>query len=418
MRGRAVPVRGRWRDGVGVVGSGVVGTFHRVRGRRGQRQVHAGGPAGRPHRGRAHPGAWRDRHRRGSAEPSARRPHDRAGRPRRGAAARRAAGAGVEPGRRPGRSGPGPRRVGRRRVPRSGGRGLSHAGGGGPRPVGGGRRLGGRRGRGGCGVEGRDHPVPRAGKTGAVTVSSDDLAAVDPWRDVVDQPSAVRQLEAAARAPVHAYLLVGPAGAGKRALARGFAAELLAAGSTGEARDRHVRLALAEQHPDMRVVEPEGMTFRKGDAERMVRHATLAPVEGERKVVVALGCEEIEDEAAGYLLKIVEEPPASTVFVLLATEVLPELVTIASRCAGVELGPLAATSIAARLVTEGVSPDRAEAAAAAAAGDLERARTLANDDRLVLRHRAWREAPRRLDGTGYRAAAVGAELQSMIAEAP
>jgi DNA polymerase III subunit delta' len=68
-------------------------------------------------------------------------------------------------------------------------------------------------------------------------------------------------------------------------------------------------------------------------------------------------------------------------------------------------------------VTDGVSPDRAEAAAAAAAGDLERARTLANDDRLVLRHRAWREAPRRLDGTGYRAAGVVAELQSMIAEA-
>jgi DNA polymerase III subunit delta' len=241
--------------------------------------------------------------------------------------------------------------------------------------------------------------------------------AGDPWRDVVDQRASVRLLEAATRAPVHAYLLTGPPGSGKRALARGFAAELLAAGSTGEARERHVRLALAEQHPDMRVVEPEGMTFRKGDAERMVRHATLAPVEGERKVVVALGCEEIEDEAAGYLLKIVEEPPPSTVFVLLATEVLPELVTIASRCARVELGPLAATSIAARLVTEGVSPDRAQAAAAAAAGDLERARTLANDDRLVLRHRAWREAPRRLDGTGYRAAGLVAELQSMIAEA-
>ena len=244
-----------------------------------------------------------------------------------------------------------------------------------------------------------------------------DPVAGNPWRDVVDQRAAVRLLEAAARAPVHAYLLTGPPGSGKRALARGFAAELLAAGSTGEARERHVRLALAEQHPDMRVVEPEGMTFRKGDAERMVRHATLAPVEGERKVVVALGCEEIEDEAAGYLLKIVEEPPASTVFVLLATEVLPELVTIASRCARVELGPPAATSIAARLVTEGVSPDRAEAAAAAAAGDLERARTLATDNRLVLRHRAWREAPRRLDGTGYRAVEVVAELQSMIAEA-
>ena len=87
------------------------------------------------------------------------------------------------------------------------------------------------------------------------------------------------------------------------------------------------RLALAEQHPDLRVVEPEGNTFRKDDAERVVRHATLAPIEGEHKVIVASGCEAMEDEAAGYLLKIIEEPPASTIFVLLATEVVPELVS-------------------------------------------------------------------------------------------
>lgn len=266
-------------------------------------------------------------------------------------------------------------------------------------------------------MEGRDHPVPRAGKTGAVTVSSDDLAAVDPWRDVVDQPSAVRQLEAAVRAPVHAYLLVGPPGSGKRALARGFAAEVLAGQATGDDRERHVRLALAEQHPDLRVVEPEGMTFRKGEAERMVRHATLAPVEGGRKVVVALGCEFMEDEAAGYLLKIVEEPPASTVFVLIANEVVPELVTIASRCVRIEVHSLAEAAIAERLVAEGVEPERAAAAAAAASGDMERARTLASDDRLALRHRAWREVPRRLDGTGARAAQVVGELQAMIGEA-
>jgi DNA polymerase III subunit delta' len=240
----------------------------------------------------------------------------------------------------------------------------------------------------------------------------------DPWRDVVDQAAAIRQLEAAARAPVHAYLLVGPPGSGKRALARGFAAEVLAApDATDDDRERHVRLALAEQHPDLRVVEPEGMTFRKGEAERMVRHATLAPVEGGRKVVVALGCELMEDEAAGYLLKIVEEPPASTVFVLLATEVVPELVTIASRCVRIEVCPLAAAAIAERLTAEGVDPERASAAAAAASGDMDRARTLATDDRLALRHRAWREVPRRLDGTGARAAQVAAELQAMIGEA-
>ncbi len=251
--------------------------------------------------------------------------------------------------------------------------------------------------------------LPTTGASGAID---------DPWRDVVGQDGAVRQLVAAAHEPVHAYLLVGPAGSGKRGLARAFAAVLLAAGAAdGGARARHVRLALAGQHPDLRMVEPEGNTFRKGDAERLVRNATLAPVEGRRKVVVADGCQDMEDEAAGYLLKTVEEPPASTVFVLLTTEVVPELVTIASRCVRVELSALSAEVVTDRLVAEGVDPDRAATAAAAAAGDLDRARTLATDDRLALRHQAWREAPHRLDGTGHQAATVVAELQSMIGEA-
>ena len=256
-------------------------------------------------------------------------------------------------------------------------------------------------------------------------------ASSDPWRDVVGQEGAVRQLAAAAREPVHAYLLVGPAGSGKHCLARAFAAALLSAADPGgstdgadaagaigaAARERHVRLALAGQHPDLRMVEPEGNTFRKGDAERVVRNATLAPVEGRRKVVVADGCQDMEDEAAGYLLKTVEEPPASTVFVLLTTEVVPELVTIASRCVRVDLTALSAEVVADRLVAEGVDRDRAATAATAAAGDLDRARTLATDDRLALRHQAWRDVPHRLDGTGHRAATVVAELQSMIGEA-
>jgi DNA polymerase-3 subunit delta' len=252
------------------------------------------------------------------------------------------------------------------------------------------------------------------GGAGAAAGAAD---ALDVWAGIVGQADAIRQLDAASREPVHAYLLTGPTGAGKRALARGFAAKLLSAGSTGEDAARHVRLALAEQHPDLRVVVPEGMTFRRIDAEELARHAALAPVEGPRKVVVGLGCESMEDEAAGYLLKAVEEPSASTVFVLVATEVEPELVTIASRCVRIEVRPLSPTAIAERLVADGVEPAAAEAAATAAGGDLERARTLATDERLSLRHRAWRDLPSRIDGSGHGAATAVAELEAMIEDA-
>ena len=46
------------------------------------------------------------------------------------------------------------------------------------------------------------------------------------FADVVGQADAVGHLLAAARRPVHAYLLVGPPGLGQQALVRGFAAAL------------------------------------------------------------------------------------------------------------------------------------------------------------------------------------------------
>lgn len=257
----------------------------------------------------------------------------------------------------------------------------------------------------------------------------DPESSASAWADVVGQDEAIRQLEAASKAPVHAYLLLGPPGAGKRALARGFAARLLVAADKGDNTaasadaerrteiDRHVRLALREQHPDLRVVAPEGLTFRRADAENLVYHATRAPIEAARKVVLALGCEAMEDEAAGFLLKAIEEPSASTVFVLVATEVEPELATIASRCVIIEVRPLPTDVIAERLRIEGVEPDIASSCALAAGGDLDRARTLAIDDRLSSRHRAWRDAPARLDGTGHAAATLVAELGVMVDDA-
>lgn len=226
------------------------------------------------------------------------------------------------------------------------------------------------------------------------------------------------QLSAAAVNPVHAYLLVGPAGSGKRAAARAFAALLLASGSTSAEAERHVRLALAEAHPDLHVVEPTTAQGRidAGTAKEIVKQAALSPAEGDRKVLV-LEDFHLIDRFGAILLKYVEEPPPSTFFVILAEDVPPELVTIASRAVRVDLGPIPLAAVAGRLVEEGVEPERATSVAAAAAGDLDRARLLATDARFALRAAALRSMPHRLDGTGARAAELAAEVKALIDDA-
>jgi DNA polymerase-3 subunit delta' len=116
-------------------------------------------------------------------------------------------------------------------------------------------------------------------------------------------------------------------------------------------------------------------------------------------------------------LKTLEEPPDSTVFIVIADQLTPELVTIASRCVRVDFGRLADDVIAAALVADGVAPDDAERAAAAAGGDLGRGRLLAHDPGLAARQSAFFAVPEQLDGTGARVVALVDELSGRIDEA-
>jgi DNA polymerase III subunit delta' len=225
---------------------------------------------------------------------------------------------------------------------------------------------------------------------------------------VVGQDRAVEQLRAAARSPVHAYLLVGPAGTGKLAAARAFAASLLCANG-GDGTCDVCRRALAGVHPDVVVVERKGAAILVDDAREMVRLASRSPTEGDRKVLVLTDFHLVE-EAAPVLLKTIEEPPASTVFVVLAEQVPPELITIASRCCRIDFGPIPTDRLVDVLVAEGADPEAAVVAAEAASGRLDRARLLVSDPGFVGRRAAWRNAVDSLDGTGATAARLATEL--------
>ena len=246
--------------------------------------------------------------------------------------------------------------------------------------------------------------------------------ASDPWAAVVGQPRAVAALAAAAAAPVHAYLLVGPRGSGKRAAAAAFAGELVAAADPApdpQRTARHRRLAAAEQHPDIFVMSPAGNSLRRAEeVSQLIVEASRTPVEGARKVLVVDRFHTATAAAAAALLKPVEEPAASVVWVLLAEQVPGEHVTIASRCNRVDFGPVPDDQVAEVLVAEGLATtERAEVVAAAAAGNLARARVLAGDERVAARRETWWGIPDRLDGAGATVALVVAELRAMIDDA-
>jgi DNA polymerase-3 subunit delta' len=235
------------------------------------------------------------------------------------------------------------------------------------------------------------------------------------WDGVVGQARAVEQLRASAVDPVHAYLFVGPAGSTKDAAARAFAAVLLSGGD--DASERDARLALAGEHPDVREVRRVGPAISAEQIDDIIRTASLAPLESDRKVLILDEFHLLQAHGAARLLKTLEEPPASTHFVVLADQVTTDLTTIASRCVRIEFAPIDAPTIAARLVSEGCDPHVAGAAATASAGNLDRARVLVSDAGLARRREAFASVPGRLDGTGSMVATLCDEITRLADEA-
>ena len=213
------------------------------------------------------------------------------------------------------------------------------------------------------------------------------------------QPRARLALSAAlASGPSHAYLFRGPRGAGKRAAARAFAAEILAGAATTDPDDARRRALLdPSPHPDLVWIAPRGAQHLVEEVrERVIRAASYRPFEGGKRVFVIEAAEAMRDESQNALLKTLEEPPEFVHLILLTAEPTVLLETIASRCQPVDFAPLPPEAIEASLAEAG-SADEVAAAARLAAGDLDRARFLLTDPGRELRASAhelgrdWRQ---------------------------
>ncbi|WP_095110848.1 DNA polymerase III subunit delta' [Pseudomonas sp. Irchel 3E20] len=157
------------------------------------------------------------------------------------------------------------------------------------------------------------------------------MAEAYPWQDSLWQQLAGRSQHA------HAYLLHGPMGIGKRALAERLMASLLCQRPEGlEAcgQCKSCLLLKAGSHPDNYILEPEeaDKAIKVDQVRDLVSFVVQTAQMGGRKVVLIEPVEAMNHNAANALLKSLEEPSGDTVLLLVSHQPSRLLPTVKSRC--------------------------------------------------------------------------------------
>ena len=219
-----------------------------------------------------------------------------------------------------------------------------------------------------------------------------------PWND-----AAWHGLQALRARDHHAVLLHGQAGIGKKGLALDFAASVLCETPKPDGhpcgRCQGCILFQSRNHPDLRVIVPDALGWLRpvaadeeaeeneeaGDEERRGPRVSreikidavraigqLVEVTAHRagmRVVLLAPAEALNPPAANALLKVLEEPPPRTLFLLTSDHIDKVLPTIRSRCVLVRVAPPPAAAAAAWLRDQKVA-DAADALAAAGGAPL------------------------------------------------
>ncbi len=215
---------------------------------------------------------------------------------------------------------------------------------------------------------------------------------MDVFSGIVGHGSVTEMLTSEIDNPSQGYLFVGPSNVGKSTVARRFAAALLC----GDDEACFAR-AVGGRHPDLVLVEPEGRASITVDqARQMVAQAARTPLEANRKVFLLEEGGMMNDEAANALLKTLEEPAPSTLFIIVAEteDQLPD--TVASRCRTVVFGRVGDAELAEGLSRVGIDAGAAAEVARIAGGRPGLAVALASEPEVAAFRRLWLGVPMRL----------------------
>lgn len=143
------------------------------------------------------------------------------------------------------------------------------------------------------------------------------------------------------------------------------------------------------------------------EAAEIIRKLSLKSFESDFKIMIIWLPEKMNAETANKLLKMIEEPPARTLFILVSEEDDKLLPTITSRCQHIRIPAISSADLSAHLVkAAGMDPEKASDIAAIANGNMVRAMELAREDDNTTVHL---DRFTRLMRTGY-----ARDIQSLV----
>ena len=192
----------------------------------------------------------------------------------------------------------------------------------------------------------------------------------------------------------HALLFCGAEGLGKKKLALEFAKTFLCLNGKGDDGCEACRLLnFADgnvSHPDFILVErlPEKRDLSIEQMRELAKQAAFAPVLSKNKICIVEDADRLTEAAANSFLKLLEEPPAGWLIILLASSEDKLLTTILSRVVKLRFNPLTVADVKKLLLERGVAEDASEVLARISEGSVGTALNLNEQNALEYRQTA------------------------------
>jgi DNA polymerase-3 subunit delta' len=240
------------------------------------------------------------------------------------------------------------------------------------------------------------------------------------WPSWTDAAATTRLRDAVRERRIgHAYLIAGPRGVGKAALATTFARAICCERDDASVPEhpcgecRACRTVARGVHTDVEVfslaaqslvaTKPlRGANLTIDTVRRLTASAALLPLESERRIVIVEDAETLQEPAQQALLKTLEEPPSHVTILLLTDEPEALLDTVRSRCHEIVLRPVSEAAVRATLAERGVADDLARELARLSRGCAAWALAAASDAALLQARRGdWETATRWIASPPY-----------------